>query len=416
MTRLHGLVTVLLTSSLVAMLVCAWAEYPAALWVLALLLLVSGTLGCGVLALVFPRSRRLVRWLAPKNSATVTPPRGIRWFLLGFACLFLALLAAQLLIPPLPEAVTRWLILHSEGWILSAYQAGLPDGPAGPAPSAYHQFVATMVEHSLIYHFGRRHRVSSEVGDVGRLKAYLVPLKRRLLTQNAIPHGPRAWPVFISGIGFCDQVNRVAALLLAREFPRSQTYNLLCAEPYAGHTIGRVWSNEFHDWLYYDLWGDEVVVFRLDGAGAVDFLAREHPLPVSYSSPAYDPILRRLYDRTKDGWVQKEYHATFGRYLFEKIWEGISGRPASQPAPPEDGKAAEALLVAPRGPALNEQEVCDSRAVDAFYRSYLEARLEHILGDESRATAKYRVLSVTDAEDEQPVPILRAAAAQFGRF
>lgn len=411
MRRRHWVLAGLLGLSLGLLLVDSLLGFPDLVWAAAV------SISTGVLLSALVLSARANR---PRNDPRTGTVRHERIVHLGFAFLAFFLLVAELLVLPLPESLTRRLILASDDWIVTCYEltpAGLPE----PIRSPSGHLLTTYLEHSLISHFLERHRLPPRSGDVERLMALLVPLKERLLSPHAVPHRPLAWPVVLSGIGWCDQMNRVAALALAREFRVSQTFNLCCVEPYAGHSMGRVWSAHDRGWLYYDIWGDDVVVYRLNRAGKPEFLARETPAHRRFNPPDIDSALERLYAASADGWVLNEYPATFGAYLFNKVWYAVSGRSPSQPLPlwarrameKFEQKHGESPARHPWPPAA----AFDAEARRAFSRAYLEARLEHLLGDSSRAVSLYKQAAAVpvDPRDEL-LGNLRNAALMFSEL
>lgn len=341
---------------------------------------------------------------------------------IAFALLALSLIAIQILAQPLPEPIVGRIILACDGWILTRYDVKADESPA-PIDGPFHQFLTTYLEHSLVAHFRQKHRVPAGVDDVSRIIAYLSSLKLRLLTTSAVTHPARSWPVVLSGVGWCDQVNRIAALMFAREFPISQTFNVYCAEPYAGHSIGRVWSNQARGWLYYDVWGDEVVVYRLNPACEVEYLARRHPAPGHFDTDEIDRTLKRLYAATARGWIMNDYRPTFGAYLLRKAWWKVSGQSPSAPAPVDALKALAKFWkrdpnLPPRAPYREVPATAlDAQARREFSRAYLRARLEHLLGDSSRAAVLYARAAArpVDPRDEL-LGTLRRAALVFSEL
>ncbi|MDP9348985.1 MAG: hypothetical protein M3P24_07580, partial [Gemmatimonadota bacterium] len=95
------------------------------------------------------------------------------------------------------------------------------------ARSVGRKLLAAYVQHSLARHYRRLLVVPEGVTDVERLLAVLHPVRSALLTQMEIPHSPAGWQVFLAGVGYCDQVNGVAAEILASDFPAAQIFALI---------------------------------------------------------------------------------------------------------------------------------------------------------------------------------------------
>src|SRR5438105_1567998 len=125
-----------------------------------------------------------------------------------------------------------------------------------------------LLQNAIAEQVSREAQLAPGAPDEDRILAALVMLKRRLVSATSADT-PSDAPVFFSGIGFCDQVNGAAALVLARSFARSETFNVWKRDESWGHTIGRVWSDQHHEWLYYDMFYPDLAVFRIDAQSHV---------------------------------------------------------------------------------------------------------------------------------------------------
>jgi hypothetical protein len=319
--------------------------------------------------------------------------------------LIVVLLVAVLLVPilvlPLPKAVVRQVVLWSDSWILTDFING-GHGRFAHATNAGQKTLATLLQYSLVTHFRRNQVVPEGASDPERMMAYLVPLKKALLSQTSVPHAASSWPVMLSGLGWCDQVNGVAAILLAAEFPSVQMIGMVDSESGAGHTVGRVWSPEMNDWLYYDIWGDEVVVFSVGDDGNADYIGRASPMPHRAPSAENAAVLHRLYNQTRDGFVFNEFRRTFGGYLLFKLRTAWTSRTLESIAPPSVA-LTEAGFVG--GSSALAPEVFSGSPRTT--RAYLEARLDHLLGDPSRGRRGYQ--AVAQQEAQQSTVLGRAA-------
>ncbi len=326
------------------------------------------------------------------------------FFVASLAMITLAL--TQLLAVPLPEAVTRWLIGWSESWTLTAeIDPARPRGAFGAVDSAGRMTASCLIRYSLVCHLRDSLRPRPGLGDADRLMEYLVPLKAFMVTQAAVRHGPRGWDTALTGVGYCDQVNGVAADVLAGEFSVSQTYCLHLPSTGDGHAIGRVWSMAAGHWLYYDLWGDDLVVFKIDEGGGVQYLARRRHPGEAFVGPPLRETLTRLYERSPQGWVLHTYSPTLGRRLVRKL-----GRAPTRPAPGPVAPVAPVVPVVASGPI-------DAGPGARFVHAYLAARLDHLFGRPDLALPAYRDLGRgwTGGSAGPTEGVLRRAAGLFAK-
>jgi len=112
-----------------------------------------------------------------------------------------------------------------------------------------------------------------------------------------------------SGLGYCDQINGVVAHVASHRFRRAQLYALYdAAHKSSPHTIGRIWSDERHDWLYFDASFDTPIVFAKRGDGAPEFVDARARAIASRGRPAID-----LY--SLPGWIMNEYRPSVAGQL-----------------------------------------------------------------------------------------------------
>lgn len=349
-------------------------------------------------------------------------PRAAAWWTAVLALL----LAAYPLVGPLPRPVVRALVEANGEWMLGNYLDS-PDGSPQRLRNARRKVLVTVALHDLAGEVARRHRAPRDEGDLRRLLAVLVPLKEAFLNPHEVPHHPSDWPVLLSGLGYCDQVNGAAALVLAKLFPASQTYNIWDPER-RGHTIGRVWSDEYSDWLYYDLFYDEVVVFRRSADG-IRLLARKRPesVPGARDGMRGDAYLHFL-GYVGGGAPMNEFRSTAGAYIASKVAAAVSQRTLRSVAPSRVGAAptiGPAAPLVPQGaspfapllPAPGEPAAAgaaDPAAVRRTREAYLEARLEHLSGSRERAASLYREAAAAGLRSADPdARVLGEAASLF---
>jgi len=205
-----------------------------------------------------------------------------------------------------------------------------------------------------------------------------------MVSQNSVKHPAASWRVFLSGIGYCDQLCAVAAIVLAEKFSSSQTVDIIDPSTAESHTIGRVWSSDYNDWLYFDCFLDEeVIVFRKVQSEPPQILARRKTpwtTPPPTVSPDHRAMLGRFYNQAERGVILNEYTASFGRYLGRRVRIGIRKRTLIP---------AWSKRVSMSGSIRRDQAMHGQGSSDVGLRDYLEARLEHILGSPSRAALLY---------------------------
>ena len=244
------------------------------------------------------------------------------WRMGGLAAAFLFFIQVFLL--PLPEPAIRGLVSLADEWILSDYEKS--SGSFSAVQTSMRRLVATLIEQSLINRFEKQIDVPVGQSELDRLVYSLSSLKDLLINQGEVFHPPSIRPTFLSGLGWCDQLNGVAGKMLASRFSISQTYGLY--DPKTGrspHTIGRVWSQEYGGWLWFDIFYDEIFVFQRE-AGVIKILARVRPLQSSRAPPPNDQDLENLYQMIEQGWVLNDYAGSFGGLLVKKIRQALLNR------------------------------------------------------------------------------------------
>lgn len=299
-----------------------------------------------------------------------------------------------------PEPVLRKLVTSASSQLLSPHASKL---------------LGTYIEFALAGKMAKTVAAHGDRDDVARIDFALRRAQVRVLNAIEVPHDPHVWPVLIAGFGWCDQVNSVAAQVLAHSFRHAQLYSLWDPETHASpHTVGRVWSDQRHEWLYFDAFFNRPVVYHRTGRGKFEILNKAN---VVY--PDRDPLpAQPIY--ALDGWVANEYPAGYPRYLLQKFMARMRGEgPAEGPA----GKSPEP--VAP--PAVPQEASLSSAQVPAapphdpavfarVARLYVDARAEDILGDREKAKAKYLAVARNpEAQRDDGARLLTQAARVFAR-
>jgi hypothetical protein len=137
--------------------------------------------------------------------------------------------------------------------------------------------------------------------DVAALLRVVEGVRAIMLNQIQVPHSAKAWSSIVSGLGYCDQINGAVAHVASHRFRRAQLYALYdAARKSSPHTIGRVWSDERRDWLYFDASYDTPIMFAKKGDAAPEFVDARGRTDQSRGRPAME-----LY--SLPGWILNEY-------------------------------------------------------------------------------------------------------------
>lgn len=240
-------------------------------------------------------------------------------------------------------------------------------------------------------------------------------------SPQQIRFDPRVWPALVAGVGYCDQINGAISLAAAHRFPRAELVALYDPKTHTlPHTVGRVWSTTRRDWLYFDAYYAEPIIFTRDAKGLPRTVLTNDPLPWSTRerAPAGTYALA--------GWPLAEFHDSFAMYIVSRLRRTepaviaaerpivavsetrVEPRTAVRPEPrtatdPETraGAAAGAEPAPSRGvlataPILTASSVQyadflsrpEARRSDDAYRrivrAYAEARAAHLLGVPAR--------------------------------
>lgn len=302
-----------------------------------------------------------------------------------------------LLMVPAPPALIRRVATSRPGWVLDEIdQSSL---------SGRDQTIARLAARYLEFGsaaYVKKRAIGGEWAsdDVSRIMSVLTYLRSRVLNGAQVHHEWHEWPALLRGYGYCDQLNATACEVLVGAFPRAQLVGLVDRNTgKSPHTVGRVWSPERDEWLYFDLYLADAVVYRKAAGGKAEILARGDHDPTRESLPD------SIYDL--DAFVLSRYRGTYAAHLTLKATQQMADRLigvyGSVPSPPP---AFEAPPPAPPRPRYN---------VTALERRYLAARLEHLFGDPVRAAVLYRDVATAAANARDPQSMEIAAAARLLR-
>ena len=361
-------------------------------------------------------------FLAPrrKRSRFWSVHKEVRRWVLSAAVLTAALSAAVALclIPPGPT-VTYHLVGASSNWIVADRRAAatLPQRLRGAPLWLFVSWLQSGTAKTIAEAVTRMHPSS----EVDRIADTIAQLQQLVLTADQVPHVSQWRPTVITGFGYCDQVNGAAARVLSRWFPRAQSWAMLDSPSHTSpHTVGRVWSAGFGEWIYFDAFCEPGIVYLHDGHPHPVILRR---VPSGQPGRAHPPP--GLYD--KPGFVLNEYRPSLGGTLIVALERIAAGSTAL-----EDGTMSETSAPPPPVPTSNERSYSPVQASDSpvqasderLYREisdrYVRARILHLAGKRDEALTEYRRLgadrrAVGDSRTAELAAASRAFAALLER-
>ncbi|HEX8512432.1 MAG TPA: hypothetical protein VF688_04925 [Allosphingosinicella sp.] len=292
------------------------------------------------------------------------------------AAAVLAGIMAALLFLPLPAPALSFLAEKSSPWMLDpAADEGFAAARAG------RKFAGLAVQQGLADAFLEARPLPKDMPDSERLARRLVELKPLLISQTELPHAPVTPPVALAGIGWCDGINGFAATVLAREFSQVEIVGVSAADRRSGHSFGRIWSASTSEWLYFDLWTEEVSVFRSRLGRSAEYLFRGRPVTGSLRVKEQKAIIADIYDRAWSGLVHNRLQSTLGGYLFTRLSNVVRHGDRS----PRGALGAIQVAASSAAPVDPGPQAMPTPAPAAYVR----ARLAHIRGDSTQARRGY---------------------------
>lgn len=321
--------------------------------------------------------------------------RKMIWVVLGAG---VALLFVQLLFLPLPRPALNWLSANSAAWLLNDSQR------ADNIPERMAQvFTGELIQQSLMAHFHDRVGKPQWKDDAAYAGAMLHALRPTLISQREIYHTAVGTPPALSGLGWCDELNGVAGRLLAHDFDRIEIVGVNDKETGGGHSFGRFWSPQHKDWLYYDIWTEEVLIFKVRPGQAPEYLFRSSPVGPSVVTPDDFDVLSTYHAKANQGFVHVRYQNSLAGHIGTRLWNFVSHGstiPREAIAPIKEIFAR----VEKAGPSKR----IPPRHFNAQIQAYTDARLAQMAGDGQLAQALYR-----QAEQSDPKSSYGLASAKF---
>ncbi len=321
-----------------------------------------------------------------------------RWLRIALWLGAITLIFMQLFVWPLPAKVTRYVSLQLAGPLLN--EADQND--SGPVKIAK-RLTALKLEQSLIAGLYNRQKIPAGAGDAEIMAAHLLQLRHMLVSQLQAPHAQVESTVTLSGLGYCGGMNGVAAILLSHHFDRAELVSFTSTFKGGGHSFGRVWSAEYADWVYFDIWGGEVDIFLSKPGQKALYLVRSKEVDVQNPMDPEMAGTRAFHDRAHSALVQSTLQPTLGGYLWARLGNWVD-HGSTWPESAQILVRQEAALP-DLGYRLNFQPKF-TRAPQA----YMEARIDHLSGNMLRAKTGYaRVI----AADKGHPSAFAAAATVF---
>jgi hypothetical protein len=303
---------------------------------------------------------------------------------LSLVCAVAVLLAAGaglMLFVRAPRPLLRVLVERSSGWLLAER-----DGGGTPQ-----RLLRTYVQTSLASHIA-----APLLEQPGRDEEVLLRMMLAVRDSVVSARPPQqakfianGWPALIAGVGYCDQLNGAVCAVAAQHFPKAELvglYNPVTLK--SPHTIGRVWSEQRGEWLYFDAFYREPVIFTRDAKGQPRYLPLTEKVPVSKREVAPEGTYQLA------GWKLTDFPPTFGMYLVRRVTDRFERSRKSaqqdQPVAAAAGAAgAGAGELAARPAAIPPDPVLRGGTFDDdLYRrvvaTYAKARALHLLGEPAR--------------------------------
>lgn len=281
----------------------------------------------------------------------------------------------------LPEVAIRYAISLATPWLTS-------EGPAA-------RIVGTWVEGALAARLAER--AAGAAADHVALERIVSAVRDQILNPSQVLHLPQDRRALLMGFGYCDQINAAIARAAASRFSSAQLFALYDAEQeISPHTVGRVWSSEREDWLYFDGFFERPVIYTRRPDGTVEYL------PVTAT-----PVAARGKPREEfyqlGGWIMNEYRASLPGYLGLRLMNRLGFGNIEAPPPQH----------VPGPPLLLPPSPLDQAVFERIARRYLTARVNDLLGEDAIAGAYQGIATDADAARDWRAAQMAAAARLF---
>jgi hypothetical protein len=292
----------------------------------------------------------------------------------------------QILARPLPVPVLHAIVGNAGEWMVD--QSGEKYSGVG---GFVRRLTNLWIEHNVIQQMHNRLPPRGQRSDLALLQNRLLAIHPMLINQMELPHQEILSSTLLVGAGKCTGMNTAAAQLLAQDFNHVQMLAIDGDKPDSGHAFGRIWSTQYKDWLYFDLWTAQIQVFTASRRGAKYLW--QYPGQVSAPQQLYAARTKPMHDRALHGRMRLKIQRNFGRYLWYRIanmWDHGSSWERDVPI------STQILFIdaEPRLPPDPARKL--SVNTGAHGNEYLTARLHHLLGETELARQGYRTIAKRD--------------------
>jgi hypothetical protein len=320
----------------------------------------------------------------------------------------IALLGWQILFRPLPKPALYFIADHAGGWMINQ------DGAShSGVQGAINRMFNLWFEQSVMAQMHDRLPARKTSDDLALLKQRLLQIHPLMINQMDLPHEEILSSNALTGVGKCTGMNMAAAQLLAHDFDRVEMIAIDGDLPDSGHTFGRLWSPQYKDWLYFDIWTAQIQIFSTSRRGAVYLW--NYPATLSPEDQVYASRTKPMHDRAPHGHMRLKLQKSFGGYIWYRMGNMIDHGTTWEEEIPI---GTELLFIAPE-PRLPPDEVRELAVNQSKHAgTFLTARLDHLFGNEAKARKGYlQVSSAKPAFSKSSAPnsTIEAASKIFAR-
>lgn len=321
---------------------------------------------------------------------------------------------AVLFVPP-PRLVLRWMIVSVSPILLE-----------GPRPNQSRivgvskRLLRAYMNVSIAAYLAERAMAQGGGDDVilGRMMADVRTIVINPRKPEEIRHSTAVWPALLSGVGYCDQLNAIVCRMGAHHFPKAELVALYLPEGrMSPHTVGRVWSKERGEWLYFDAFYARPVIYTRDASGQPHFLST-YAGDFMPSREVMDPAIYAL-----QGWKLSDFPGTFGMYLVRRALGGDSDAAETLAATSVEPVATGTAMLGekPTGmvtlemttPTGDRAPVYQPEVFRRVVRAYAAARVSHLLGHRDRNAYHAVARQSRAAQRDDRAAEITSAAARF---
>lgn len=296
-----------------------------------------------------------------------------------FVGVFVFMLSASIVLVPLPKFVVRSVVNVFGEWLVRE-----PTDSSSSPLTLLRTLVGEAVQQSLIAHFHADGAPRGGLDDIEFAGRQLRRLRMLVVNQSEVNHSPSTGAIAITGLAWCDMANGLGGRLLAHDFDSVQLVGVRDELSGGGHSFGRFWSRQYDDWIYFDLWSEEVLVFRVDSVGNVVYAWEDRPLGARVNWPADIAVSRMAHAQVSASYVHQHLQSTVGGYFRHRL-RNVVARGTTRPIEIRLGNRV-ALLPGLQGTPVWRIPDSDSPMV----RYYIRARVEQFLGSYDAAASLYR--------------------------